>query len=121
MASSLASFEAAIRINPEYADAHLNLALCRLLTGDFKGGWPGYEWRWQQDPAGLRDFKQPLWQGDTPLHDAARPELLRVKRVLKFLPLLRRGIASRFEWYAHLFAVVHLARGWRWWASGGGR
>ena len=68
LASSMASFEAAIRINPEYADAHLNLALCRLLTGDFKGGWPGYEWRWQQDPAGLRDFKQPLWQGDTPLH-----------------------------------------------------
>ena len=65
---ALAAFAEAIRINPEYADAHHNLALCRLLTGDFKGGWPGYEWRWKQDPAGLRDFKQPLWQGDTPLH-----------------------------------------------------
>jgi hypothetical protein len=38
------------------------------------------------------------------------------KRVLKFLPLLRNGFASRFDWYAHLFARVHLARGWRWWA-----
>jgi len=38
------------------------------------------------------------------------------RRVLKFLPLLKHGFPSRFEWYAHLFARVHLARGWRWWA-----
>jgi hypothetical protein len=38
------------------------------------------------------------------------------KRVLKFLPLLKRGVASRLDWYAHLFTAVHLARGWRWWA-----
>jgi len=38
------------------------------------------------------------------------------KRVLKCLPLLKRGFSSRFEWYAHLFTRVHLARGWRWWA-----
>ncbi|OGJ60746.1 hypothetical protein A3A67_05045 [Candidatus Peribacteria bacterium RIFCSPLOWO2_01_FULL_51_18] len=36
------------------------------------------------------------------------------KRVLKFLPLLKRGFSSRFDWYAHLFTRVHLARGWRW-------
>ncbi len=37
------------------------------------------------------------------------------KRVLKFLPLMKRGLSKRFGWYAHLFATVHLARGWRWW------
>lgn len=38
------------------------------------------------------------------------------KRVLKFLPLMERGFSKRFGWYAKLFAAVHLARGWRWWA-----
>lgn len=38
------------------------------------------------------------------------------KRVLKFLPLMEKGMSKRFHWYAHLFAKVHLARGWRWWA-----
>ncbi len=37
------------------------------------------------------------------------------KRVLKFLPLMERGFSKRFEWYAKLFARVHLARGWRRW------
>lgn len=38
------------------------------------------------------------------------------RRVLKFLPLMEKGLSKRFQWYAHLFATVHLARGWRWWA-----
>lgn len=38
------------------------------------------------------------------------------KRVLKFIPLMEKGMAKRFSWYAKLFACVHLARGWRWWA-----
>ncbi len=38
------------------------------------------------------------------------------KRVLKFLPLMEKGMSKRFHWYAHLFTKVHLARGWRWWA-----
>lgn len=35
------------------------------------------------------------------------------KRVLKFLPLMEKGLAKMFGWYAKLFATVHLARGWR--------
>ncbi len=38
------------------------------------------------------------------------------KRVLKFLPLLKRGFAKRFEWYGKLFTRAHLARGWMWFA-----
>ena len=37
------------------------------------------------------------------------------RRVIKFLPLLEKGFSKRFQWYAHLFARVHLSRGWRWW------
>lgn len=38
------------------------------------------------------------------------------KRVIKFLPLIKKGFPKRFESYAKLFATAHLARGWRWWA-----
>ncbi len=37
------------------------------------------------------------------------------KRVLKFIPLMEKGMSKHFSWYAKLFASVHLARGWRWW------
>jgi hypothetical protein len=35
------------------------------------------------------------------------------KRVLKFLPLMEKGLSKMFGPYAKLFATVHLARGWR--------
>ncbi len=38
------------------------------------------------------------------------------KRVLKFLPLMEKGMAKKFSWYAKFLATVHLARGWRFWA-----
>ncbi len=37
------------------------------------------------------------------------------KRVLKFIPLMEKGMSKHFSWYAKLFATVHLARGLRWW------
>ncbi len=38
------------------------------------------------------------------------------RRALKFLPLLTRGLPSRWGAYGALFARAHLARGWRAWA-----
>jgi tetratricopeptide (TPR) repeat protein len=59
------SYSRAVEINPDYADAHFNEALCRLVLGDFEGGWEKFEWRWAIQP--LRDhrrmFPQPLWRG----------------------------------------------------------
>jgi tetratricopeptide (TPR) repeat protein len=62
---ALKSFERALQIRPDYAEAHWNEGLCRLLAGDFAGGWPKYEWRWQREPgsSSLRNFSQPLWLG----------------------------------------------------------
>ena len=37
--------EAALAIDPGYLDAQWNLALTRLLTGDWKPGWDGFELR----------------------------------------------------------------------------
>lgn len=70
---ALESFERALQIRPDYAEAHWNEGLCRLLMGDFAGGWPKYEWRWQREPgsSSLRNFSQPLWLGKGKLEGKA--------------------------------------------------
>jgi tetratricopeptide (TPR) repeat protein len=45
---ALDSYAQALRLDSHFVPAHWNSALCRLLLGDFDGGWPGYEWRWQE-------------------------------------------------------------------------
>ncbi len=64
-AEALDSYERALMIKPDYAEAHWNESLCRLLMGEFAGGWQKYEWRWKKEPLvnSLRSFKQPLWHG----------------------------------------------------------
>ena len=63
---ALAIYDRAVALGPDCADAHLNAALCCLLTGDFARGWREYEWRWKtaSRPAAVRrNFAQPLWLG----------------------------------------------------------
>ncbi len=68
-AEAIEAYERAVRVAPEHASAHWNLADCRLLLGDFAGGWREYEWRWKlrQRSPGRRDFAQPIWLGEQPL------------------------------------------------------
>jgi tetratricopeptide (TPR) repeat protein len=62
---ALASYDKALAFKPDYAEAHWNEALLRLLTGDFSRGWAKYEWRWRNESLALstRNFSQPLWLG----------------------------------------------------------
>lgn len=62
---AFASFAKALSFNPQYAEAHFNGALCRLLRGDFTRGLAQYEWRWDIAAARphQRDFRQPRWTG----------------------------------------------------------
>jgi tetratricopeptide (TPR) repeat protein len=62
---ALESFDRAIALEPELAEAHWNKALLCLSLGDFKQGWPGYEWRWRgATDLKPRDFTQPQWRGE---------------------------------------------------------
>ncbi len=65
-ADALASYDRATAINPDYAEAHWNASVVRLMTGDFERGWTQGEWRWKNPALGKRPrhFKQPLWQGE---------------------------------------------------------
>ena len=66
---ALASFCAAIVIEPDRAEAHYNAGLVRLRLGDFENGWRDHEWRWRKaDWADKRrNFTAPLWLGAEPI------------------------------------------------------
>jgi len=62
---ALMNYDRALSVRPDHAVANWNVAVLRLLTGDFNRGWEKHEWRWQNDDLELqkRNFKQPLWIG----------------------------------------------------------
>jgi len=56
----------ALAIDPDFADAHWNLALNLLLQGRYADGWPEYEWRWKKP-----NFTSPVRHSDVPLWDGS--------------------------------------------------
>lgn len=63
------SYAAAQHLEPGHVMAHLNEALCALLQGDFKHGWPLYRWRLHTPEACMsgRTHDSPEWDGHTSL------------------------------------------------------
>jgi len=58
------AFEEVIRLKPNWAEGHFHMGLTRLALGDFRRGWPEYEWRTGIRGFGpLRNFSQPQWDG----------------------------------------------------------
>ena len=47
--AAVASFDKAISLEPDLAGACFNKSIALLLKGDYKAGWPLYEWRWVND------------------------------------------------------------------------
>jgi tetratricopeptide (TPR) repeat protein len=65
---AIASFGRALALKPDHADAHFGEATSRLTFGDYRAGWPKYEYRWTRSGMGARrSFRAPLWLGETPL------------------------------------------------------
>jgi hypothetical protein len=62
-----ASFDRAVGIRPDFAQARWNRAQAMLLAGDFAQGWREHEWRLKAHPELQRAFAQPLWLGEVPL------------------------------------------------------
>lgn len=71
----------AITIKPNFADLNLNIALLKLLQGNFEDGLPLYEWRWQSDNnKHAKHLNKLLWLGADNL--AGKTILLHPEHVL---------------------------------------
>ncbi len=70
--AGVAWLERLAEAQPDSAVAHWNYSMALLLHGDLKRGWREYEWRWRWErfPSPIRNFTQPLWQGEE-LHGAS--------------------------------------------------
>lgn len=54
-------------LDPSNITARFNLAVCHLLSGDYKQGWPAYETRWDYEHLAGTEPKhsQPRWRGES--------------------------------------------------------
>ena len=97
---AIASFDRALARAPDFAGAHLNRSFALLALGDYRRGLIEYEWRWKRAGTEQRlDFVQPLWRGETSLHDKAI--LLHAEQgfgdtiqFLRYLPQIAEALAN---------------------------
>ncbi|MGH7178246.1 MAG: tetratricopeptide repeat protein [Tepidisphaeraceae bacterium] len=59
------AFERAIQTEPEFAEAHVSLAIVLLMLGELQEGWREHEWRWstRNFTTPRRNFSRPQWTG----------------------------------------------------------
>jgi tetratricopeptide (TPR) repeat protein len=106
-------YRKALELNPGYAEAHFNFATLNLLTGNFKAGWRGYEWRFK-----CRDWKRtypyryhiPRWDGERfigrTLYVHSEQGFGDTIQFIRYLPLVKaRGGSVIFETMAPLLEL----------------
>ncbi|MDX2222989.1 MAG: tetratricopeptide repeat protein [Rhodospirillaceae bacterium] len=64
-AAALSHLDQAIVLRPDYAEAHRNRGMLKLMRGDWQDGWTDYDWRWRcaDFAARQRPFSGPRWDG----------------------------------------------------------
>lgn len=61
---AITAFERAQSLKPDFSLAEFNLATTRMLAGDLRGGWAGFEAREAIMPTPTVEFAQPRWHGE---------------------------------------------------------
>lgn len=66
---ALEAYNRVLDTDPGNIPAHFSKAFVFLTLGEFRKGWPEYEWRWKESQVGKskRNYAQPLWLGDEPV------------------------------------------------------
>ncbi|HEX3726119.1 MAG TPA: tetratricopeptide repeat protein, partial [Pirellulales bacterium] len=60
---AIACYQKAVRLRPDFAEAHYHCALARLSQTDYLNGWRDLEWRWKCPEFAGRLDGPPLWNG----------------------------------------------------------
>jgi tetratricopeptide (TPR) repeat protein len=63
VAEAIACFRRARDIKPDHVEANYDLGFALLRTGDFKGGWDSYEWRWRRRNSEPVRYDFAAWDG----------------------------------------------------------
>jgi len=108
-----ACFDQALRYNPAHLSAHANRAMFRLLRGNFKEGWPEFEFRWGQHGIMESHTDRPRWDGsplpDTTILVYAEQGLGDTLQFIRYAPLVKERVGTvLFECQAPL---KHLLKG----------
>jgi hypothetical protein len=61
---ALRSYDRAVELKPEWAEARWNRALTHLLLGDFGRGWAEFDCRNRVEPPSSREFPGQRWNGE---------------------------------------------------------
>jgi tetratricopeptide (TPR) repeat protein len=61
---ALACLSKALALSPQNKRARVEIAITRLMQGDFTRGFSEYEWRKQLADVPAPEFRQPAWTGD---------------------------------------------------------
>jgi len=64
-AAAEGSYWAALRLNPDDAEAHYRLSQVQLMQGKFAEGWLESEWRWRWNQQPRRQSTRPRWLGQS--------------------------------------------------------
>ena len=68
LGEAVASYDKAIALRKDYADAHFNAAQALLTLGQYRRGFEEYEWRWRRTGMPAQKSRgRPLWLGEYPL------------------------------------------------------
>ena len=110
---ALASYDRALAIKPDYAEAFHNRGMTRLLGGHYREGWADYEWRWKSTDFPIKppQINAREWQGED---IEGRSILVFIEQGLgdviqfvRFLPLLsQRGARVSFLADASLIRLL---------------
>lgn len=58
------AYQRALQLTPDFAEAHMELAHCQLMTGRYDQGWRQFEWRWRTAQLARHTLRsgQPRWR-----------------------------------------------------------